>query len=139
MPRTALPLPAPLARGAHRFAQWREKRSTRAIPAPLWSLATRLGVQHGVSLTSRVLSVPYHGLKRRVEAAGASFSRSLARTRKTAAPTTFVELLPSPTSPGPECLVGFENACGAKMRIQVTGESRPDLAALSRLFLEQRG
>ena len=138
MPRTALPVPAPLARGAHRFAQWREKRSTRAIPARLWSLATRLGVQHGVSRTSRVLSVPYHGLKRRVEAAGASSSRWLARTRKTAAPT-FVELLPSPTSPVPECLVELENACGAKMRIRVTGESRPELAALSRLFLEQRG
>jgi len=137
MPRAALPLPAPLARGVRRFAQWRENRTTRAIPAPLWSLATRLGVQHGVSRTSRALRVPYHGLKRRVEAAEAPPSRSLARRTKAATPT-FVELLPSPTSLGPECLVEFENACGAKMRIQVTGESKPDLAALWRLLLEQR-
>ena len=137
MPRTALPIAAPLARGAHRFAQWRENRMTRAIPAPLWSLATRLGVQHGVSRTSRVLKVPYHGLKRRVEAAGASPSRSLARRTKTAAPT-FVEILPSPTSPSPECLVEFENACGSKMRIHAKGGNTPDLPALARLFLERR-
>lgn len=136
MPRTARPVPAPLARAARRFAQWRDQRTTRSIPDSLWNLATRLGAQHGVSRTSRVLSVSYHGLEKRIEAAGRSSSRSLARTEETAAPA-FVEILPSPASPAPECLVEFENACGARMRIHATGGSMPDVAALSRLFLEQ--
>jgi len=42
------------------------------------------------------------------------------------------------TSRPAECLVEFEHASGAKMRIQVMGGSLPDLAALSRLFLKQR-
>lgn len=131
MPRPTRPQPAPLARAARRFSQWREERTTRSIPDPLWSLATRLGAEHGVSRTCRALGVHYTALKKRVEAAGPS-SRE-----KTARPA-FVEVLTASTSRPAECLVEFEHASGAKMRIQVMGGSLPDLAALSRLFLKQR-
>jgi hypothetical protein len=131
MPKTARPLPAPLARGARRFAQWRRKRTTRSIPNQLWSLASRLGAQHGVSRTSRALGVEYYELKKRVEAAGTSSSWK-------AASPAFVEIPTSPPRSPSECLVEFEDASGAKMRIQVMGGSTPDLAALLRLFLEQR-
>ena len=43
----------------------------------------------------------------------------------------------APTSALSECQVEFESTTGAKMRIQVKGTATPDLAALSRLFLEQ--
>ena len=131
MPKIARPLPAPLVRGAHRFAQWRRKRTTRSIPQQLWSLATRLGVAHGVSRTSRALGVHYYDLKKRVEAAGVSSAEQVA-------PPAFVEVLPSAGMPSAECVVEFEDASGAKMRIQMMGGNTPDLAALSRLFLEQR-
>jgi hypothetical protein len=131
MPKAACPLPAPLARGARRFAQWRRKRTTRSIPKQLWSLATRLGAQHGVSRTSRALGVQYYDLKKRVEAAGTSPSA------KGATPA-FVEFLTSPSPSPAEYVVEFENASGAKMRIQTMGGRTPDVAALSRLFLEQR-
>ncbi len=131
MPKTARPLPASLARGACRFSQWRRKRTTRSIPNQLWSLATRLGVEHGVSRTSRALGVEYYELKRRVEAVRTSWSGK-------AASPAFVEVVTSPPRSPSECLVEFEDASGAKMRIQVMGGSTPDLGALLRLVLEQR-
>ena len=133
MPKAALPLAAGLSRAARRFTQWRETRTTRAIPDPLWSLATRLGTEHGVSRTCRALGVPYHGLRKRVEAAEASSSPS-----EENGPTTFVEILATPTSATPDCLIEFEDPSGRKMKIHLQGGSAPDLAALSQLFLSQR-
>ena len=130
MPKTACPLPAPLARGARRFAQWRKKRTTQSIPEQLWSLATRLGTEHGVSRASRALGVQYPALKKRVEAAAMS-------SREKSAPPAFMEILTSPGRPAAEHVVEFESASGAKMRIETRGGSPPDLAALSLLFLEQ--
>ena len=131
MPKTTRRLPAPLARGVCRFAQWRRKRTTRSIPKQLWSLATRLGVQHGVSRTSKALAVEYHELKRRVEATGTSCSGK-------ASTPAFVEVVTSPPRCPSECLVEFEDASGAKMRVQVMGGNTPDLAVLVRVFLEHR-
>ncbi len=131
MPRTARPVPAPLARAARRFAQWREHRTTRATPEPLWSLATRLGAEHGVSRTARALGVHFTELKKRVEASRQSSSEKTA-------PPAFVEVLTAPPRCPAECVVELEDGSGAKMRIQVSGGSLPDLAALSRLFLERR-
>ncbi|MCI0456247.1 MAG: hypothetical protein L0Z62_04605 [Gemmataceae bacterium] len=124
------PLPVPLVRGARRFAQWRRKRTTRSIPEELWSLATRLGAEHGVSRTCRALKVQYYDLRKRVVAARTS-------SRERSAPSAFVELLASPVTSAAEQVVELENAFGAKMRIQTRGGSTLDLAALSRLFLEQ--
>jgi hypothetical protein len=124
------PLPGPLVRGARRFAQWRRKRTTRSIPEELWSLATRLGAEHGVSRTCRALNVPYYDLRKRVGAARSS-------SRERFAPAAFVELLASPVTSAAEQVVEFENASGAKMRVQARGGSTLDLVALSRLFLEQ--
>jgi hypothetical protein len=78
-----------------------------------------------------VLGLEYYELKKRVEAAGSSCSG------KTASPT-FVEVVTSPPRSPSECVVEFENAFGGKMKIQVMGESTPDLCALLRLFLERR-
>jgi len=131
MAKPIRPLPAPLAEGARRFAQWRRKRTSRTIPEELWSLATRLGVEHGVSRTCRALGVHYYDLRKRVEAAGGTSSA------ETAAAPAFVELLPSPSGAAMEHVVELENASGAKMRIHTKGGSPPDVVALSRLFLEQ--
>jgi hypothetical protein len=84
-----------------------------------------------VSRTSRALGVEYYELKRRVEAARTSCSGK-------AASPAFVEVVTSPPRSPSECLVEFEDASGAKMRIQVMGGSTPDLGVLLRVFLEQR-
>ena len=130
MAKTARSVPAPLVEGARRFAQWRRRRRTRRIPEELCSVAARLGAEHGVSRTARALGVYYYGLRKRIDASGAS-------PREKGAAPAFVEVLASPAPSASEHVVEIESACGNKMRIQTRGGSAPDLAALSRLFLEQ--
>ena len=116
--------PTPLASATRRFQAWRRSRTTRRIPAELWSLATDLGARFGVSRTARALRVEYYTLKKRVDAAAAP------ETDEAEVSPAFVEILttaraaaPSsaPTSALSECQVEFESTTGAKMRIQVKG------------------
>ena len=50
-----------------------------------------------------------------------------------ASSSTFVELPPSPLASN-ECVIEWEDAAGARMRVQVKGPNLPDLLALSRSF-----
>lgn len=61
--------PASVAALLNQITEWREHRhrpKRKAMPEELWSEATRLGVEYGVSSVSRHLKLDYHGLKRRV-------------------------------------------------------------------------
>jgi hypothetical protein len=131
MAKSTSPLPRALASGARRFDLWREARTTRRIPAKLWSLATDLGIRFGVSCTARALGVDYYALKKRIDAAG-----SMERNEAEPVPA-FMEILTEPSVAPSECLVEFEITSGAKMRIEARGASTLDLAQLARLFLEQ--
>ncbi len=126
-------VPAELARAAARWAQWRRTRvlGTR-IPGSLWNLAVELATRHGVSKTASALSVDYYALKKRFDAQ--TLSR---RVGSTAAPA-FVELTPPPLTGAGGCVIEFEKASGARMRIEFRGSPLPDLAALSRSFWEAR-
>lgn len=128
MPKTGAPLPAPLAKAARRFERWRQQRHTRRIPEDLWTLAASLAARYGVSRTSRELRVQYYDLKDRVA--------SLEGASGEGARPSFVEIVPVASASAAECVVEFESAAGAKMRIQAKGASAPDLAELSRVFLE---
>jgi hypothetical protein len=132
MPKVAAPVPAPLASAAGQFEVWRSERTTRRISKELWSLATDLGARYGVCRTAKVLGLHYDALKKRVAVATASAPDA------PASPPEFVEVLTAPPTAAGECLVEFEKACGEKMRFHVKGMGTPDLAALSRLFLERR-
>jgi hypothetical protein len=76
-----------------------------------------------------VLGVYYPALKKRIEASGRS-------PRERGAAPAFVELLASAAPRASEHVLEIESASGSKLRIQTRGGSTPDLAALSRLFLE---
>lgn len=132
MGRIRSPLAPELAKGARRFERWRRHRSGRRIPEELWSLATDLASRYGLSRTSRVLRIQYYDLRRRVEEAPPSSSGGSSPS------PAFVEVLPGPPPTRPRCVVEFERPWGTKMRIEVHGGSLPDLAGLSRLFLEQQ-
>jgi hypothetical protein len=124
-------LPAPLRKGATRFEAWRRNRTGRWIPDDLWGLAAELGSRYGVSRTSKALGISYYDLKKRVEA--------LTAAEGGAARPAFVEIRPSQLSSQTECVVvELESASGAKLRMRITGGGAPDLAMLSRLFLEER-
>ena len=126
-------LPAALARATARWAQWRRTRvlGTR-IPESLWKSAVELATRHGVSRTASALRVDYYALKKRFDAQALS-----RRVGSTAAPA-FVELPPPSLATAGVCVIEFEKASGAKLRIELRGSPLPDLAALSRSFWETR-
>jgi hypothetical protein len=126
-------LPADVEATRRRFAQWRQTRkSPTPIPESLWAEAVNLADSYGVSRTARALGVAYYSLKDRVERQ---------RTASAAAPPTrsaaaFLELaVPARAGLG-ECLLEWEHATGAKMRVHLQGLETPDLIALSRSFWE---
>ena len=130
--RTAI-VPADLENARRRFEQWRQTRhAPTPIPAALWAAAVKLAGRYGISRTARVLRVAYYSLQERVEKA-TSAAGSAPRPA-----ATFVELA-VPSRPGTgECLLEWEDAAGAKMRIRLQGVATPDLVALSRSFWEAR-
>ena len=129
-------LPRELARGAARFAQWRRGRALgERIPDPLWNLASALAAKYGVSRTATALQVDYYSLKKRSEEELSSPERP---GEGSATSASFVELPTSALTSSSECVIEFEKASGAKLRVHFKGPCLPDLAALGRGFWEAR-
>jgi hypothetical protein len=133
-------------------------RTVRALRLDYYSLKERVERQAGtarapgarVAAGRRRLSArkPFHR-RRRLSARGAagprrsSVRRQSGRRRADTAQSlpAFLELAPSAVhefaaaSAGPcQCTVEWEDATGAKMRVELKGTAMPDLAALSRSF-----
>jgi hypothetical protein len=133
-------LPAELEKARRRLDQWRQTREGRTpIPESLWATAVKMGRRYGVSRTAKVLRVGYYSLKERVEQQMAASARSAtADPTPAASEPVFVELaLPAQAGTG-ECVLEWEDAAGAKMRVHLKGVEAPDLVALSRSFWEGR-
>lgn len=129
-------LPQELARAAARFAQWRQGRVVgERIPEPLWNLAVALAARYGVSRTAAELAVGYYSLQKRCEEEPSSPAR---QGEDSASSASFIELPPSALIPSSECVIEFEKASGAKLRVHLKGPCLPDLAALGRGFWEAR-
>ena len=124
-------VPAELERSRRRFEQWRQRRRAGSrIPESLWAEAVKLAGKHGVSRTARVLRVGYYSLLERLE----SETAGLPASAPAGSGPLFLELAaPAQTGTG-ECLVEWEDATGAKMRVHLKGVAAPDLVALSRSF-----
>ena len=121
--RQCAELPASLSRLGQRFAVWRKTRKPgERIPEPLWRAAVKLAATCGLNRTARFLKLDYYSLKKRLDHAGSPLPSS-----------AFIEL-PSPTVVSSECVIEWEDAAGARMRVQVKGQKLPDLLALSRSF-----
>jgi hypothetical protein len=65
----------------------------------------------------------YYSLKKRLEKVSVA----------TKSPA-FVELPPAALSITSECVIELEDAAGSRMRVQLKGQTLPDLLALSRSF-----
>jgi len=128
-------IPAGLEEVRGRFVDWRRSRKVRTrIPEPLWAAAVKVADKYGIHRMSKVLRVDYYRLKRRVEEVTADRAEVASEGRA----ARFVELpVPLPRSMG-ECLIEWEDAEGAKMRMHLTGGETPDPAALSRSFWSDR-
>ena len=126
-------LPADVEATRRRFEQWRQTRKAHTpIPESLWAAAVKLAGRYGVSRTARVLRVGYYSLQERVGQATAGPATSSPPLNAPA----FLELaVPARGGPG-ECLLEWEDAAGAKMRVHLKGVEAPDVVALSRSFWE---
>jgi hypothetical protein len=116
-----------------RFAQWRAGRKVGArIPRELWAGAVDLVGEHGACRVAAELHLDYAVLKRRAGLTGG-------KVRVQEAPR-FVELFApagSATPAGalrPQCVVELDNARGAKMRVELSGQGLCGLSALCSAF-----
>ena len=121
------PIPEALLPLQQQFEQFRATHPPRSkLPEALWASAAELAKQHGLYTVAHALRLDYVGLKKRV-------TGSTRRRRKPARPR-FVELI----APGPpkldECVIEFESARGAKMRIQWKAAALPDWTSLLRAW-----
>jgi len=145
-------VPVALERIRGRLERWRRTRRGRArVPEELWGLAVQAVGTYGLNKTARALGLDYYSLKQRVASAagdpGGPAQRRGPRVRPVARSVAvaprFVELAPlaGVVEPGlptsrvvPECLLEFERASGAKLRVQLKGVAVADLVALGRSF-----
>jgi hypothetical protein len=126
--------PARLEEVRRRFERWRRTRKALShIPEPLWTAAVEVAGAAGISCTAKTLRVNHHALKKRIAEAATT------AVQPGGGPvTTFLELDPPPRTGCCQCMLEFEDGCGAKMRVQIQSAEAPDLAALSRSFWELR-
>ncbi len=118
-------LPAKLAEGCRHFEQWRSQHQTRRrLPGNLWSLATELAREYGVSKTARILRLDYQRLK----------LRSQRPVFKNYTPETsavqFMELIPDKAHHPVQCTIECEQLHKAKIRIELKGPDWPNLTTL---------
>jgi hypothetical protein len=141
-------LPAGLEGLRQGFEEWRETREAHArIPDSLWASAMLAAGRYGLSKTATALRVNYYALKKRLAAkraasGGVVRNRGEARNAATAGAgaegtSRFIELPRLALSDSGECLVAWEDASGAKMRVRLRGVGIPDLAALGRSFWDR--
>ena len=127
-------LPARLDSIRRRFERWRGTRKGHArIPDSLWDAAALMAGRYGISRTAKALGVNYQVLKNRLGRTAAAASRQEADGE-----ARFVELTPFAPSGTCECLLEWEDAGGARMRVRFQGMGMPDLVALGRSFWERR-
>ena len=129
-------LPAELESTRRRFEQWRQSCKVRTrIPEWLGAAAVKMARRYGTCQTARVLRVGYYALKERVEKESAVAASCSPATSA----ATFLELAVPARAGSGECLLEWEDAAGAKMRVHLKGLETPDLIALSRSFWEGQG
>lgn len=116
------------------FDQWRAGRKVgERIPLELWAGAVGAAVEHGAYRVAAELHLDYAVLKRRAALAGGTVPATELAPR-------FVELFApaGPTRPAvasqPECVVELENARGAKMRVELSGNGLCGLSTLCSAF-----
>ena len=127
--------PAEIATVRRRLEQWRKGRKIASpIPESLWAGAVHLARRYGTSRIAKILRVGYYSLQERLER---ETTAAACRSERQPA-ATFLELAAGSGPAGGPCLVEWEDASGAKMRVQIQGVEAADLVALSRSFWEGR-
>ena len=114
-----------------RLDQWRSAQKGRTkLPESFWLAAIDLAKQYGVFRTAHTLRLDYTRLKQRLS--------DTADARRKPPQVAFVELMAHPADLQ-ECVIEFESAGKAKMRIQCKSSVPPDWKELFRAWREVEG
>ena len=111
--------------------QWRSTQKGRTkLPESFWQAAVDLAKEYGLFRTADPLRLDYMRLKKRLE--------DSTGTPRKQPPAAFVELV-AHRADLQECVIEFESAGRAKMRIQWKSVAPPDWVGLLRAWREVEG
>ena len=109
------------------FDHWRRSRQRgRQIPEPLWRMAVKAAISHGVQSTARRLGLNSTRLQKQVQ--------RLAPAQAAEDASSFVELPWLEAAPIPECILEIEDHSGRKLCIHLKGRTTAQAASLGRLL-----
>lgn len=112
--------PEPILKLQQQLEEFRSSQPGRTkLPESLWQAAVELAQQYGIYPVAHPLRLDYMGLKRRLGEV------SSPDRQKVAAPA-FVELVAAQPATLEACVIEFESARGAKMRIHWKAATPPD-------------
>jgi hypothetical protein len=121
--------PEPILKLQRQLEEFRSSQPVRTkLPESLWQAAVELAQQYGIYPVAHPLRLDYMGLKRRLGEV------SPPDRQKVAAPA-FVELVAQPATLE-ACVIEFESARGAKMRIHWKAATPPDWTNLLHAWRE---
>jgi hypothetical protein len=118
--RSTSPTPEPIVHLQRQLEDFRSSQPGRVkLPESLWQAAVELARQYGIYPVAHPLRLDYMGLKKRLGEVRPQ------RGRKAVAPA-FVEVVAAQPAALEACLIEFESARGAKMRIHWKAAAPPD-------------
>jgi len=128
--RLTTPTPEPILQLQRQLEDFRSSQPGRMkLPESLWQAAVELARQYGVYPVAHPLRLDYMGLKKRLGEVRPH------RGRKAAAPA-FVEVVAAQPAALEACVIEFESARGAKMRIHWKAAIPPDWTNLLQAWRE---
>ena len=128
--KSTSPTPEPILQLQRQLEDFRSSRSGRTkLPESLWQVAVGLARQYGIYPVAHPLRLDYMGLKKRLGEVPSPH-------RCEAVPPAFVELVAAQPAALDACIIEFESARGAKMRIHWKATTPPDWANLLHAWRE---
>lgn len=124
------PTPEPILKLQRQLEDFRSSQPVRTkLPASLWQAAVELAQRYGIYPVAHPLRLDYVGLKKRLGEVSPP-------DRQKAAAPAFVELVAAQPATLEACVIEFESARGAKMRIHWKATTPPDWTNLLHAWRE---
>lgn len=112
------------------LADWRTSHGPpQPIPREIWERAVQMAARHGVGVVARTLRLDHGALKKKV----GHFAAQPAVQPPT--PTTFLELMPPPTTIVGRCVMEVESTQGHEVRLKLHGVAASALGTIIREVL----
>ena len=122
--------PEPILKLQRQLEDFRSSQPVRTkLPESLWQAAVELAQQYGIYPVAHPLRLDYMGLKKRLGEVSPP-------DRQKAAAPAFVELVAAQPAALEACVIEFESARGAKMRIHWKATTPPDWTNLLQAWRE---